>query len=856
MRSRGINLNLGINLIFVALTALTSTTAQPALAAAPLAFTEITATSGLEYTGSSWTVAWADANGDALPDLFFGNHGAMRNLFFNRGNGTFTEAATGVFNRIPSDAHGAVWADFDNDGDQDLIELVGADRGSAAAKSNHLYVNEGGVLNDQAAERGVVDSMGRGRTPLWFDWDSDGDLDLLALNADRADAPSILFQNVSGYFSRTSAIDFQGFTKYGVLGSLGNGRHHLVISGQPFPKRVHDANQVSPLPMTDLREALGIASNADMIADTVLFDVNGDAVDDMFEIKGQLTSDVAVIDGDIHARIVLENMGGTRGFRFSASEPIIVNVAPLWSSWWSTADVYIGRTGWHPASFPIQLSTTTSNVDGLATPVAAKGIYIGFDRSAGKWNVRVVSGARQEANFIVDGGLIGGVQPVGFVRFSRMTPTLLTSRDGSYVDGSIAAGLTTAAMASHCFSATAADFDNDADQDLFLACSGPVAKDGIENMLLANDGSGRFTVVPQAAGISRGEYGVADGAATADYDLDGFIDLALSNGQGPYPFNNGPSQVFHNTSRRAGNPNYWLEIDLRGVESNRDAIGALVVLRAGGRTQTRLQRGGVHNASQDFTRIHFGLGASTAVDSIEVRWPSGARQWLTNVPSDQLLRIVEGRSAGPPFQLQGTNPAYGNQTIYTTSVAHRFTVTNLTRYALPIVNIQLIGANAAQFGVARDCGKTLAAGASCRIDVAFKPTTAGTKSAQLLVVAGDKFVETASLTGSGVPAQLSLSPTSTAFGSIRVGAASASKYVTVRNAGASVLPVRSVTLQGVNPGQFSAVNRCPQYVAVGQTCTVSVTFKPTSKGSKSAQLAVSPGLSGAPQTAALTGTGA
>lgn len=850
MRSRGRHIHIA------ALLLLTFMLAPPALAAAPLAFTEITSTSGLDYTGASWTLAWGDANGDALPDLFFGNHGAMRNLFFNQGNGTFVEAQAGVFNRIQSDAHGAAWADFDNDGDQDLIELVGADRGSAATKSNHLYVNEKNVFNDHAAERGVVDSLGRGRTPLWFDWDRDGFLDLLALNADRVDAPSVLFQNVSGYFSRTSALDFVGFTKYGLFGSLEAGRHHLVVSGQPFPKRVHDANQVSPLPMTDLRDSLAIASTTDMIADAVLFDVNGDTVDDILEIKGRLTSDVAIVDGDVHARIVLDDAGGTRGFRFSASEPIIVNVAPLWSSWWSTSDIYIGRTGWHPAAFPIHLSSTESNVDGLATPTAAKGIYLGFDRIAGKWNVRVVSGGRQEANFIVDGGVIGGVQPVGFVRFSRMNPTLWTSRDGSYVDGTIAAGLADPTMTSHCYSAAAADFDNDADQDLFLACSGPVGKEGIENLLLANDGSGRFKVVPQAAGVTRGEYGIADGVAIADYDLDGFMDLALSNGQGPYPFNNGPSQVFHNTSRRAGNQNHWLEIDLRGVESNRDAIGALVVLRAGGRMQSRLQRGGVHNASQNFSRIHFGLGASATVDSIEVRWPSGAKQWLTNVPSDQLLRVVEGRNASPPFQLHGTNPSYGSQTIYTTSVAHRFTVTNLTRYTLPIVNIQLIGANTAQFALAHDCGATLAAGASCRVDVSFKPTTTGTKSAQLLTVLGDKFVETASLTGSGVLAQLSLSPTSIAFGSISIGTASTNKSVMVTNAGASVLPVRSVTLQGANPGQFSVVNRCPQYVAVGQTCTVSVKFTPTSKGTKSAQLAVSPGKSGVTQTAALAGTGA
>ena len=112
-----------------------------------------------------------------------------------------------------------------------------------------------------------------------------------------------------------------------------------------------------------------------------------------------------------------------------------------------------------------------------------------------------------------------------------------------------------------------------------------------------------------------------------------------------------------------------------------------------------------------------------------------------------------------------------------------------------------------------------------------------------------------SLSGTGVMVTLSVAPDSLSFGSVSRGVTSAARTVTVTNTAAVALPMASVALAGKNPGQFSQTNNCPAQVAVGGKCTVSVKFKPTSTGSKSATLVVTPGGGVAAKSVALYGTG-
>ncbi len=146
-------------------------------------FEEVTNSTGIFYVGTSFGASWGDFNGDTYPDLWVSNHFSFSGiLYLNQGYGTFVDITSQVFLQEPEeDQHGAAWADFDNDGDQDLIQLVGGDRavGNSPKFANQMYVNEGGQLEDRASELGIDYHLSSSQAPLWLDFDKDGQLDLI-----------------------------------------------------------------------------------------------------------------------------------------------------------------------------------------------------------------------------------------------------------------------------------------------------------------------------------------------------------------------------------------------------------------------------------------------------------------------------------------------------------------------------------------------------------------------------------------------------------------------------------------------------------------------------------------------------
>ncbi len=192
------------------------------------------------------------------------------------------------------------------------------------------------------------------------------------------------------------------------------------------------------------------------------------------------------------------------------------------------------------------------------------------------------------------------------------------------------------------------DFDSDGCLDLLLTRGQNTA---VTNLFWRGHGDGTFTPVTLGSLVT--EAGKSVAGACGDYDNDGFLDIFLSRTQGT------PDQLYHNN----GNANHWLMVKLVGTRSNRAAIGAKVHAQAtiNGKTFWQMREVPGGNRCQNDLRPHFGLGDATNVTSLQVDWPGGPSETLTNVTADQILTIVEP-SLGGAFGTDGKFhlTAYGN----------------------------------------------------------------------------------------------------------------------------------------------------------------------------------------------------
>ncbi len=185
------------------------------------------------------------------------------------------------------------------------------------------------------------------------------------------------------------------------------------------------------------------------------------------------------------------------------------------------------------------------------------------------------------------------------------------------------------------------DYDNDGWPDILVA-DGHIENE-IERVqkrvsyaepphLFRNLGGGRFREVTEQMGSAFASPKVARGAAYADIDNDGILDVLLTT-------NGGRAWLFHNE----GGTNHSLRIKLSGTKSNRDGIGAVVRVTSGSDKQWQMLRSGSSYLSQSELVLTFGLGTATKADSIEVQWPSGKVDTLSAIAGAQTVTVEEGK---------------------------------------------------------------------------------------------------------------------------------------------------------------------------------------------------------------------
>jgi len=659
------------NTVLAALAVIFGTLWQAEESRAQIVFEEKTATAGHFDDSESWGASWGNLNNDLWPDLFVVNHRFRPSLFRNNGDGTFTNMALQVdtsrtwHNFNLADTHGGAWSDFDADGDQDLSIATGT------CCDGQLMVNDNGLFTDEAVTYGVDDDR-EGRLPLWLDYDGDGALDLSYMSGSAArlfqntatppNPPTPPFPNVS------VAAGINGFcwrNQYAILSDIDgdDNMEYICVREGSFPMRTMDFDGGVFTDSTYLPpDLIGHGT------DTAVGDFDGDLLPDILLMRGNLMPNQADYIADannantrVETWVTSGTGAGLRTITFKTTGTLTITahsnqVAFPWKIFRGAAGLTLpNNPGTNQAKTTWNMDAADTDDHGLAydypgfdpDTAANRGTYAGYDPVTEIWTVTLVAGEQgsrayyeiESTEVITDLDLEGDAFNDGPIAPALLMNTGTGFQNEVWSRGAIGQQL-------QCVSAATADFDNDMDLDLYLVCRGGI--ENISNRLFENDGTGNFSEVSLAGGaaglIGKGlatKAGTGENVAAADYDLDGYMDLFVTNGLIMQPFGIGAKdQLFRNT----GSGNHWLQIELKGTISNIEGIGAKILITtdpngANEKIQLRERNGGYHRWSQHHMRTHVGLAGNTTAD-IEIRWPSGTVDTFNAVAADQIVEIT------------------------------------------------------------------------------------------------------------------------------------------------------------------------------------------------------------------------
>jgi len=207
---------------------------------------------------------------------------------------------------------------------------------------------------------------------------------------------------------------------------------------------------------------------------------------------------------------------------------------------------------------------------------------------------------------------------------------------GSFVDVSYESGVAMISLPYVGWGTKFFDYDNDGWLDLFVANGHAYPQRDRyrqRKLLHRNNRDGTFSEVAAQVGSALMEERASRGTAFGDIDNDGDVDIVVND-------LDGAPQLLRNDG---GSKNNWILVKTIGTKSNRNGIGAKVKVVSGDLTQLDEVRSGGSYISQNDLRLHFGLEKRTSVDLIQVRWPSGAVDTLTNVSVNKIVTVKEGK---------------------------------------------------------------------------------------------------------------------------------------------------------------------------------------------------------------------
>jgi hypothetical protein len=533
-------------------------------------------------------VAVGDYDGDGHEDVYFVNQAGPNALYRNRGDGTFEDvtakAGVGLGDRV---CVGAAFADTLNRGRQDLF--VTSTRGG-----NVFFRNNGdGTFTDATKEAGLaVTPTTHSQTAVFFDYDNDGYPDLFVTNSAKWTLKD--YDKGAHYFRGPADLwDLAGSRpEYNVL-------YHNNGDGT----------------FTDVTARAGLAGKG-WGGDVAVFDYNGDGLLDLFVTNMFGASQLYRNNGDgTFTDVTREVLGrtsfgaiGCRVFDFNNDGRLDLFVADMHSDMWMPPTVDPGRAS------PDVLKKKYSHI---------MGPYY-FERSeAAEAEKRLADSFHLRYEDVVFGNTLHKRLP-----------------SGKFMDVSAGANVETWWP----WGVTVGDFDNDGYEDVFLPSGMGYPFRYWPNALLMNNGDGTFTDRAAEAGVEPppggryfpeklgGKQAARSSrcAAVGDFDGDGRLDLVVNN------FNDRPF-YFRNCFPKRN----YVAFRLTGLESSRDAVGALVTLRIGKEVMVRQVQAAGGYLSQSSRAVHFGLGRRRRIDRVEVLWPSGIQQVIDNPALNTLHRLAE-----------------------------------------------------------------------------------------------------------------------------------------------------------------------------------------------------------------------
>ena len=531
------------------------------------------------YTGGG--VAVGDINNDGLEDIFFSGNRVPSKLYLNQGNLTFEDISAQAGIQTDRWCAGVSMVDINQDGWLDIyISVSGV--GTDEQRSNLLFENQGdGTFQEKAENYGLADPRQIMHTSF-FDYDRDGDLD------------AFMIVNPVNY-------------------TLANVNHIK-------PRRLHGEDESTDRlyrndegAFTDVSTEAGILLEGYSLG-VATCDINGDGWQDIYVSNDFLTNDI----------LYLNNQDGT--FSNRAAECLD-----------------------HTSFAGMGNDVSDFNNDGLPDIMVADMLPEGNERR------QLIIPASSYDKFQL-------TQQMGYEPQYTRNTLQLNNGNGTFSEIGQLAGID---KTDWSWSSLFADYDNDGDKDLFVTNgflrdvgnldyisyqrknnATPFGKQHllhqkrleaiqelgaakIYNYVFENNGDLTFSPQSQAWGIRQKT--CSNGAAFADLDGDGDLEMIINNV-------NDPAFIYENKSNEI-HKNHFLKIRLRGSAKNPQGIGAQLTVR----TEKGLQfyqhhlfRGYESSVSQ---HIHFGLGKSEQVTTLEVVWPDGKYQKLTDVKADQNLEL-------------------------------------------------------------------------------------------------------------------------------------------------------------------------------------------------------------------------